>query len=426
MSGARGKSKKIPQEEKEARAGGKPTKFPKEKKEEIFFHYADFFRDQQKVPAKSDSFWSEIKEQFKLHNSVTLDSIHLAMHLKFNEINALHKEQSIGSNKSPKSKTSVQSLNGSNSDEDDDNVVEFVIKITHKIWQQFKPIETTYKRGDEMKNRCKDDRKYHVLQNGLWTYNLSRAIARQRKDVPCRWCFKRNKVYPSEFAQNYITVDGYCNTCKAKLEGYILNEPKPDAVFVDFHIRIKKIDHVIHDQIKVQPNVKIDGITAQTIYGQKENYGKAAVVHRKMLRESVDDAFQAPIERVPSKGAIRCTQYRQRKSKQIDSCPIKSLDLMKQSFHTEWIQMIGCNPFYVSYSNTNAQILYNVIKRKQKKMTIYCDATGGIAKKIVRENGEKSKQIFLYTFVIADDFEIPINSMLSEVHTMSHVSYWFS
>lgn len=75
MSGARGKSKKIPQEEKESGAGGKPTKFPQAKKEEIFFHYADFFRDQQKVPAKSDSFWSEVKEQFKLHKSVILDSI---------------------------------------------------------------------------------------------------------------------------------------------------------------------------------------------------------------------------------------------------------------------------------------------------------------------------------------------------------------
>lgn len=75
--------------------------------------------------------------------------------------------------------------------------------------------------------------------------------------------------------------------------------------------------------------------------------------------------------------------------------------------------------------NTDTRALYNVIKKKHKKTTIFCDATGGIARKIVRENGEKSKRIFLYTFVIADDFEIPLYSMLSEVHTMSHVTYWF-
>ena len=44
----------------------------------------------------------------------------------------------------------------------------------------------------------------------------------------------------------------------------------------------------------------------------------------------------------------------------------------------------------------------------------------------MRENGEKSKRIFLYSFVIADDFEIPVYSMLSEVHTMSHVTHWFN
>lgn len=44
----------------------------------------------------------------------------------------------------------------------------------------------------------------------------------------------------------------------------------------------------------------------------------------------------------------------------------------------------------------------------------------------MRENGEKSKRIFLYTFVIADDFEIIVYSMLSEEHTMSHVTHWFN
>lgn len=44
----------------------------------------------------------------------------------------------------------------------------------------------------------------------------------------------------------------------------------------------------------------------------------------------------------------------------------------------------------------------------------------------MRENGEKSKRIFLYTFVIADKFQIPVYSMLSEVHNMSHITHWFN
>lgn len=45
---------------------------------------------------------------------------------------------------------------------------------------------------------------------------------------------------------------------------------------------------------------------------------------------------------------------------------------------------------------------------------------------IDRENGELSHAIYLYTFVISDQqFQIPIMSMLSEVHHLSHILYFF-
>lgn len=44
----------------------------------------------------------------------------------------------------------------------------------------------------------------------------------------------------------------------------------------------------------------------------------------------------------------------------------------------------------------------------------------------VRINNEKSNRIYLYTFVISDEgFQIPIYSMISEVHNASVISYWF-
>lgn len=408
-------------------SGGRPTSFTQEKKDEIFEKYADFFRDNKKVPPKTDQIWLKIKEDHKLPKSVTPNAIYSAMLKKFNLIVAIEKkDQSIESNESNKSNTSIQSMNGSKSDNNNENEIEFKIKMSSNTWERMKPVGITYKRNDDDgKGRRKDDRKYKVLKEGVWTYSLSRAIAKQRKDVPCRWCFKRCKVFTSEYAEKYITVHGYCNTCKAQLNGHIKNKPKDDAVFVDFYIKISKIDYVKHDQCKLQPNVKIDGRTAQSIYGSEESYGQAAAIQRRLLRQSVDGMFEAPTERVPTKNAIRCTQYRQRKLTQIDPCPIKSIEMLKLSYHNDWIQMIGCNPFYVSYVNTDTRVLYNVIKKKKKKLTIFCDATGGIAKRIVRENGDKSKRIFLYTFVIEDDFEIPVYSMLSEVHTMSHITYWF-
>lgn len=44
----------------------------------------------------------------------------------------------------------------------------------------------------------------------------------------------------------------------------------------------------------------------------------------------------------------------------------------------------------------------------------------------MRENGQKSQQIYLYTFVISDGFQVPIYSMLSEVHNMNHITHWFN
>lgn len=406
-------------------AGGRPTSFSKEMKEEIFQEYEDYFRKNQKVPPKSDKIWTAIKESSRLPKTVTEGAIYTAMLVKFNQLMSPEKkDQSIESNQS---NTSTKSLNNSKLDNSNENEIEFKIKISNQVWDKIKPVEIMYKRvGGEGKSRRKDDRKYKVLPNGVWTYSLSRAIARQKKDVPCRWCYKRSKVFTSEYAEKYLTVHGYCNTCQSELNGYILNEPNLDAVFVDFHIKITKIDYLKHDQKKIQPNVKIDSSTAQSIYGSKESYGQAAVIQRKMLRQSVDEMFEAPVERVPTKNAIRCAQYRQRKLQQIDTCPIKSLEMLKLTFHNDWIQMIGSNPFYVSYVNTDTRVLYNVFKKKKKQTTIFCDATGGIARKIVRENGEHSKRIFLYAFVIADDFEIPVYSMLSEVHTMSHITNWFN
>lgn len=103
--------------------------------------------------------------------------------------------------------------------------------------------------------------------------------------------------------------------------------PHNETVYVDFNIEISNIDVLKHNEVKIQKNVNIYGTADQPIYGSKENYGQAAVIQREMLRHSVDELFQAPIERVPTKNAIRCAQYRQRKSQQIDTCPIKALEI---------------------------------------------------------------------------------------------------
>lgn len=137
-------------------------------------------------------------------------------------------------------------------------------------------------------------------------------------------------------------------------------------LFLLIKIKITKIDMSKHDEIKIQPNVKVDSSSAQLFYGSKDSYGQASVIQRRMLRQSVDALFKAPVERVPTKNAIRCAQYKQRKQQQVDSCPIKSFEMLKLSFHCDWIQMIGSNPFYVSYVNTDTSAVQSVQKGEQK------------------------------------------------------------
>lgn len=144
-----------------------------------------------------------------------------------------------------------------------------------------------------------------------------------------------------------------------------------------------------------------------------------------MLCEAVD-LFETPKGRIPTANAIRCSQYRERMNNHLDECPIKALEILKLSFYDKWIRWIGHDPFHVIYANTDQEVLYKIYKRKDKQTLVSCDATGGIVRKIIRENGENSQQILLYTFVVdMNHRQMPVFSMLSEVHHMNFISLFF-
>lgn len=288
--------------------------------------------------------------------------------------------------KSNQSKSSIQS-NESDAEDGKDSELQFSLKIPMNIWDKIKSKDAIYRRtdndynGEQKITRRTVTRTYKVLKNGVWTYSLSRAIAQQRKHIPCRWCFKRCKIFTSESAENYITIHGYCITCNAELNGYVKKMPDIEARFVEFSMKISKLDSSKHHQHKIQKNVKISGEQAQSMYGSKEVYGQAARIQRSILRHSVDELFKPPIERVPTKNSIRCIQYRNRKLEQLDACPMKALEILKHSYYNDWIQSIGSDPFYVSHVNTDTEFYTMCTKKKNTLSTIFCDAIGGIAKR---------------------------------------------
>lgn len=386
-------------------AGGRPTSFTKQKKDQIFSEYLKVFRENKKVPSKTDGIWVEIKKSHSLPQAVTPAAIYTAMLNKYNAL-LLEEETAHQSKKSKQSKdeSKLNQSNDSNeldddSDSDSNNEREnfhFNVKLPINVWDTIKPKDVSYSRTDEDDDGRKKShwrtvtRTYQVLKSGVWTYTLSRLIAEQKKQIQCRWAFKRCKVYPSETADNYITVHGYCVTCKAELKGCVHKMPEFDARFIQFDMNVLRFDSLQHHEHKIQKNVKISREQSESMYASIDSYGQAARVQRQLLRDSVDTLFQAPVARVPTQNAIRCAQYRSRKMKQVDECPKKALELLKMTFYKDWIQSIGGMPFHVSYVNTETIILYNIYKKKNGTTTIICDSTGEIARHI----GEYSTSIY--------------------------------
>lgn len=168
-------------------AGGRPTEFSIEKKNEIFNEYSAQFIENGRIPPKNDPLWSLIKSTHNLPQVVTHASIYTAMAKKFREL-------------LPKESSDIVSSDIVSSDvvSSDDCLIEmpgkkFHINISAKNWEWIKPITAIYHRAEDNEHR-KLNRSYNVLKPGVWTYVLSRAISRDRKDVPCRWTFKRCKV----------------------------------------------------------------------------------------------------------------------------------------------------------------------------------------------------------------------------------------
>lgn len=158
------------------------------------------FIKNEKLPSKSDSFWLNIKSEFNLPKEVTVASIYTAMSKKYNDLVQEEKPNPKNSSNEEKSTDADKSGDSIETVEDEHSIEnielpikKFHINISINNWKKIQPVSVIYHRIADNEHR-KLNRKYNILEPGVWTYVLSRAIARDRKDVPCRWTFKRCKV----------------------------------------------------------------------------------------------------------------------------------------------------------------------------------------------------------------------------------------
>lgn len=349
------------------------------------------FQQNGKVPSKSDEIWSTIKTAYNLPDAVTIASIYTAMLKKFNCLREETAAKSVKEKKeslcpsaenvvAEKSTESIEAgLNESTESPIKRYEKKFSIDIEPSVWRRIQPVDAIYHREAESARR-NIDRSYKILPPGVWTYVLSKMIADKRKDIPCRWVFKRAKVY--ENGDDYVVVNAKCVTCKAKMNGVIKKQPETPTKRITIMITVSKIDEKLHQENKFQKNVKIGGEQGRVL---SEHQGPATLVRRNLLRESIE-MFGTTPARVPTANAIRCTRYNTRKQRQIDDCPVKALELLELSCYKNIIRAVSLIPFFCTYVNVNQIVLYKVYKKKSKFTKISCDATGSIAHKIGIKN----------------------------------------
>lgn len=358
---------------------GRPTDFTQDKKDEIYDRYKDTFKTG--IPGKASSFWTGVKNEFGLPASVTPNSIYVAMSKKHKiqfptdpissdvgaeQLNESSSFQEIEESIADSSEVSTEVKDNTNSRK------KFQISISMLVWNRIRP-ETVMYHDPKHKNK---HRKYRVLQPGSWTCILAQQIARQHKNITCKWAFERCKVYDD--GEHYVVISGHCVTCKAKLDGYLKNKPESPVRTILFQVEASNIDDELHKVVDVQRTVRVTGDFARRIYEKDE---PASVTRRNMLKKATG-MFQAPTERVLSAPAIRSGKYRLRQLDLLHDCPITALNILKLEVYPTWIQHIGLNPFFVMYGCPDQRSMYKVLRKKNKFVSVSCDATGGVAHKI--------------------------------------------
>lgn len=93
--------------------------------------------------------------------------------------------------------------------------------------------------------------------------------------------------------------------------------------------------------------------------------------------------FKKPIGRVVTANAIRCSRYRRKKKEKLSPCIYTSLEYLKwSSKYMNCIDMIGMDPFVVSYTTPDQLKLYSAYKKKNPFTKMSGDSTGNVAHRL--------------------------------------------
>lgn len=328
--------------------GGRPRAFSKEKLRDIFELNANGIINykEQKVQIPGKNIYSKIQAE---HN------INMSIKAIYNDARAWYAEKNESE---PNEQLTDNSLEQITEDSLEDDSINFRITLSADEWSQIKPNSTQITQ----------------LKADFWTEVLIDKIADHPQNIICDIAFKRSKVTPN--GENYVNVYGICATCAAVLHGYVDESPGLEKE-VHFNCSLKGYNEEMHQQSK--KNVKVTGSQAKKL---AESKTPAVVLHREMASKS-GEMFVKPKGRIPSANAIRNSQSRNHQKDRLSTDVLTSLQLMQNlpQYRNE-IHQVLMQPFGVIYGSPNQFLLYQMHKKKNPVLKIFCDATGSLVRKL--------------------------------------------
>lgn len=358
------KEKISPKNEKNK--GGRPRVFDRDNLRNIFETHSHqiIVHETNKVRVPSDKIYAKIKADYDV--PMTPKAIYTEAQRWYAEKLNTEQKECESFNESLETHQSESLLS------EDGGSINFCITLSVDEWSEIEPDEVTYNRNDITHDTTKRD--YLVLKADVWTEMLINKIADHPQNIICDIAFKRSKVTPD--GENYAYVFGYCKTCEATLHGYIEEYPEPENS-VDFKFNLVSYNENRHRESR--NNVKVTGSQAKKLALSKT---PAVVLHRELASKS-GEMFVQPKGRNPSANAIRNLQSRNRQKNRLSNDVFTSLQLMRYSVrYQNEIHQISMQPFGLIYGSPNQFLLYNMHKKQNPVVKVYCDATGGLVRKI--------------------------------------------
>ncbi|KOB71910.1 Uncharacterized protein OBRU01_12803 [Operophtera brumata] len=258
--------------------------------------------------------------------------------------------------------------------------IKFNLVISQEKWQTIAPQEKVYGK-----------RIYWKLRPG-WTDVVADALWMQH-NLDCVFVFKNHNIFLSAIAKFYLTMEGFCRECNAKILCTILKEPSKNMLlFSNAMLRVLEQRQLRGIQRLEVANFLIDG-------------GKDAVTWRR-------------------KEAGRIKKFGDKNPPILPTNEFgnPAINLLKSAEHGKLvgcIQSIGLHKFNCIYWLPEQLQIYVSRVRNDPHATLTIDATGGIAKR------EKAKHRLVlvtrdgsvptFQMVSADQRSIIVNSFLSHI-----------